>query len=60
VILSGDRGQHRSVERGDILAILEDRAGIRTFELSNIKRQQIAEYREAGGSQTSVAQEVEA
>ncbi len=47
IILSGDRGQHRAVERGDTLAILEDRAGIRTVELSNIKRQQVAQYRDA-------------
>lgn len=47
LILSGDRGQHRAVERGDALAILEDRAGIRTVEISNIKRQQVEAYREA-------------
>lgn len=50
IILSGDRGQHRSVERGDTLAILEDRAGIRTVELSRIKRQQVEDYREAAAA----------
>jgi conjugative relaxase-like TrwC/TraI family protein len=50
IILSGDRGQHRSVERGDTLAILEDRANIRTVELSSIKRQQFDAYREAASA----------
>lgn len=48
VILSGDRGQHRAVERGDTLAILEDRGNLRTVELSKIQRQkEVAAYLDA-------------
>jgi conjugative relaxase-like TrwC/TraI family protein len=47
VILAGDTGQHTSVTRGDALRILEKDAGIRTAELTTIRRQTNAAYREA-------------
>lgn len=46
IILSGDRGQHHSVERGDPLAVLETYAGIRPVEVREIQRQK-GEYRKA-------------
>jgi len=46
VILSGDRGQHGSVERGSALRLLEEEAGIRPAELREIQRQQ-GDYKEA-------------
>lgn len=46
VILSGDKYQHVSVERGDFLHLLEDHAGIVPAEIKTIRRQQ-GEYREA-------------
>jgi conjugative relaxase-like TrwC/TraI family protein len=39
VLLLGDRRQHKSVARGDVLALLEDRAGLPVAEVSDIKRQ---------------------
>ncbi|MBX3359845.1 MAG: AAA family ATPase [Phycisphaeraceae bacterium] len=39
VVLSGDRRQHGSVERGAALRLLEDEAGIRPAELRDIQRQ---------------------
>lgn len=46
VILSGDRRQHGSVERGAALRLLEDEAGLRPAELKEIRRQS-GEYRQA-------------
>lgn len=46
VVLSGDRRQHKSVARGDVLALLEDRAGLPVAEVSEIKRQS-GEYKQA-------------
>lgn len=46
VILLGDRRQHKSVARGDVLALLEDRASLPVAEVSEIRRQS-GEYREA-------------
>lgn len=46
VILSGDRGQHGSVERGAALRLLEEEAGIVPAEIREIKRQSGA-YRDA-------------
>lgn len=46
VILSGDSKQHRSVERGDALRLLEQHAGLGTAQLSEIHRQS-GEYRSA-------------
>lgn len=46
VILSGDRRQHGSVERGATLRLLETEAGLVPAELSEIRRQSGA-YREA-------------
>ena len=39
VILSGDTAQHRAVERGDALRILEKHAGLKAAELTEIWRQ---------------------
>lgn len=39
VILSGDTAQHRAVERGDALRILEKHAGLQAAELKEIWRQ---------------------
>jgi len=47
VILSGDVGQHRAVERGDLLRLLEKETPIRTAHLSQIRRQQVSEYKSA-------------
>lgn len=46
VILSGDRGQHKSVEAGSALHLLEREAGIRSAQLSGILRQR-DRYRQA-------------
>ena len=47
VILVGDSAQHHGVTRGDALRILERDAGIRTAELSTIRRQTNEQYRQA-------------
>ncbi|MEZ6098989.1 MAG: MobF family relaxase [Pirellulaceae bacterium] len=39
LVLWGDRRQHKSVPRGDTLALLEDFAGIKSVELCEIRRQ---------------------
>ena len=41
-----DRRQHRSIQRGDVPALLEDKAGIESVEVLDIGRQQGA-YQEA-------------
>jgi conjugative relaxase-like TrwC/TraI family protein len=46
ILLLGDRRQHKSVARGDVLALLEDRAGLPVAEVSEIKRQS-GEYKAA-------------
>lgn len=46
IVLSGDRRQHKSVARGDVLALLEDKAGLPVAEVSEIKRQ-TGEYKAA-------------
>lgn len=46
VVLSGDRRQHGSVERGAALRLLEEEAGIRPAELRDIQRQR-GEYKAA-------------
>jgi hypothetical protein len=47
VILSGDTRQHTSVERGDALRLLETYAGLKPAELTEIRRQKDAQYRDA-------------
>ncbi len=44
VILSGDTGQHASVSQGDALRILEDHSSFSFGHLSQIRRQQKADY----------------
>lgn len=39
IILSGDTAQHRAVERGDALRILEKHAGLHAAKLTEIRRQ---------------------
>jgi ATP-dependent exoDNAse (exonuclease V) alpha subunit len=39
IILSGDTAQHRTVERGDALRLLEQHASLRAAELTEIRRQ---------------------
>lgn len=46
VVLSGDRRQHKSVARGDVLGLLEDGASLPVAEVSDIKRQS-GEYKRA-------------
>lgn len=47
VVLQGDIRQHASVERGDALRLLERKGGVKFAELSTIRRQKPADYREA-------------
>jgi conjugative relaxase-like TrwC/TraI family protein len=46
VVLSGDTGQHTSVARGDALRILEQYSSYRFSELSTIRRQKPAAFRQ--------------
>src|SRR5437660_5052434 len=46
VILSGDTGQHASVTRGDALRILEQYSSYRFSELTTIRRQKPAAFRQ--------------
>jgi conjugative relaxase-like TrwC/TraI family protein len=46
VLLTGDRRQHGSVERGAALRLLEEEAGLKPAEVKQIQRQQ-GEYKEA-------------
>jgi conjugative relaxase-like TrwC/TraI family protein len=46
VVLSGDTNQHKAVERGDALRILEKDAHIQTATLSEIRRQTETGYRQ--------------
>jgi hypothetical protein len=47
VVLSGDTRQHNATYRGDALRILEKDAGMKTAELSTIRRQTNETYRQA-------------
>lgn len=47
IVLQGDKRQHSSVERGAVLRVLEEFAGLPVAELSEVRRQKHAEYREA-------------
>jgi AAA domain len=47
VILSGDTRQHKSVERGDALRLLIEHGGVRPAEVTGIRRQRAAKFREA-------------
>jgi conjugative relaxase-like TrwC/TraI family protein len=46
IVLSGDTGQHASVARGDALRILEQYSSYRFSELTTIRRQKPAAFRE--------------
>ena len=45
IILSGDTAQHRAVERGDALRLLEKHAGLQAAELREIRRQKADSHR---------------
>jgi conjugative relaxase-like TrwC/TraI family protein len=45
VLLVGDRRQHRSVSAGEPLKLLEDRAGLRVAEVTEIVRQKHDDYK---------------
>jgi conjugative relaxase-like TrwC/TraI family protein len=47
IILSGDTGQHASVTRGDALRILERHSHFKSGQLTAIRRQRKAAYRQA-------------
>jgi len=45
IILSGDTAQHRAVERGDALRLLERHAALQAAELTQIRRQKMDAHR---------------
>ncbi|MGB6725054.1 MAG: MobF family relaxase, partial [Terracidiphilus sp.] len=47
LLLVGDSGQHKAVERGDALRILEQSAAVRVASLKEIRRQTNEDYRKA-------------
>ncbi|HEV2693393.1 MAG TPA: MobF family relaxase [Verrucomicrobiae bacterium] len=47
IILTGDVKQHGPVARGDGLRLLQDHAGMRVVEITKIRRQERAEYKQA-------------
>ena len=47
LILVGDTKQHSGVEAGDFLSVLERHSRLRTFELTDIRRQKHPEFRAA-------------
>lgn len=47
VVLVGDKRQHRSVSAGEPLRLLEERAGVRAAEVTEIVRQEHGDYRKA-------------
>jgi conjugative relaxase-like TrwC/TraI family protein len=47
IMLSGDTGQHASVARGDALRLLEQHSNFKSGQLTAIRRQRRAEYRQA-------------
>ena len=47
VLLAGDTAQHRSVERGDALRILEQSGTIRYVELLQTQRQKVPALRDS-------------
>jgi conjugative relaxase-like TrwC/TraI family protein len=47
VILTGDTAQHAPVARGDAFRILQKHAGLRVAEVTEIRRQEIEDYKQA-------------
>jgi conjugative relaxase-like TrwC/TraI family protein len=45
VLLVGDRRQHRSVTAGEPLKLLEEKAGLQVAEVTEIVRQEVADYK---------------
>lgn len=50
VVLQGDRKQHASVERGHIMHVLEEHAGLPVARLQEIRRQTHGDYKQAVAS----------
>ncbi len=47
VLLTGDTKQHSSVERGDAMRLLQERAGLKVATVREIQRQKVASYKDA-------------
>jgi conjugative relaxase-like TrwC/TraI family protein len=47
IVLVGDKRQHRSVSAGEPLKLLEERAGLKVAEVTEIVRQEEGDYRKA-------------
>ena len=47
VILTGDTAQHAPVARGDAFRILQKHAGLRVAEVTEIRRQEVEDYKKA-------------
>ena len=47
VILTGDTAQHAPVARGDAFRLLQEYAGLKVAEVTQIRRQELEEYRRA-------------
>ncbi|HBJ83346.1 MAG TPA: hypothetical protein DDZ88_05625 [Verrucomicrobiales bacterium] len=47
VILTGDTAQHTPVARGDAFRILQKHAGLRVAEVTEIRRQEVEDYKKA-------------
>ena len=47
VLLTGDVNQHNSVERGDSLRIMQEKAKVRVARITKVRRQQKADYKSA-------------
>ncbi len=47
IILTGDTKQHSSVQRGDALRIIQEKAGFRTAPVTRIQRQKNEDYKQA-------------
>ncbi|MBX7210398.1 MAG: relaxase domain-containing protein [Verrucomicrobiaceae bacterium] len=47
VILTGDTAQHAPVARGDAFRLLQQHAGLRVAEVTEIRRQQVEDYKAA-------------
>ena len=47
VILTGDTAQHAPVARGDAFRLLQEYAGLRVAEVTQIRRQELEDYRKA-------------
>ena len=53
LILTGDVKQHNSIERGDALRIMQEKAGVKSANINTIRRQKPKDYRDAVGMLSS-------